>query len=127
MQDFNWNKLQNGSDIRGVALEGVPNENVNLTPAVAKILGQSFAIWLSTKLGKSPTTLKIGIGRDSRLSGPTLMQAVMDGIVFTGSQVNNFEMASTPAMFMSTITPSFECDGAIMLTASHLPFNRNGL
>jgi phosphomannomutase len=36
-------------------------------------------------------------------------------------------MASTPAMFMSTITAGFECDGAIMLTASHLPFNRNGL
>jgi phosphomannomutase len=28
---------------------------------------------------------------------------------------------------MSTITSGFECDGAIMLTASHLPFNRNGL
>ena len=30
-------------------------------------------------------------------------------------------------MFMSTITDGFNCDGAIMLTASHLPFNRNGL
>ena len=58
MQDFNWNKLQNGSDIRGVALEGVPNENVNLTPAVAKILGQSFAIWLSKKVAKAPADRK---------------------------------------------------------------------
>ena len=38
MQDFNWNKLQNGSDLRGVALEGVPNEQVNLTPEIAKKL-----------------------------------------------------------------------------------------
>ena len=30
-------------------------------------------------------------------------------------------------MFMSTINPDLSCDGAIMLTASHLPFNRNGL
>jgi phosphomannomutase len=30
-------------------------------------------------------------------------------------------------MFMSTITPGYQCQGAIMLTASHLPFNRNGL
>jgi phosphomannomutase len=127
MQDFNWNKLQNGSDIRGVAIEGVPNENVNLTPEIAKILGQSFAGWLSQKLNKPADKLTIGVGRDSRLSGPTIMNAVMDGITAVGSHVNDFEMASTPAMFMSTITAEFECDGAIMLTASHLPFNRNGL
>jgi phosphomannomutase len=127
MQDFNWNKLQNGSDIRGVAIEGVPNENVNLTPEIAKILGQSFASWLSQKVNKSIDKLTIGVGRDSRLSGPTIMDAVMDGINSVGSHVNDFNLASTPAMFMSTITAEFECDGAIMLTASHLPFNRNGL
>ncbi len=127
MQDFNWNKLQNGSDIRGVAIEGVPNENVNLTPEIAKVLGQSFASWLSQKVNKSTDKLTIGVGRDSRLSGPTIMAAVMDGITSVGSHVNDFDLASTPAMFMSTITAEFECDGAIMLTASHLPFNRNGL
>jgi phosphomannomutase len=127
MQDFNWNKLQNGSDIRGVAIEGVPNENVNLTPEIAKILGQSFASWLSQKVNKSTDKLTIGVGRDSRLSGPTIMAAVMEGITSVGSHVNDFDLASTPAMFMSTITAEFECDGAIMLTASHLPFNRNGL
>ena len=36
MQKFDWKKLQNGSDIRGVALEGIPDEPVNLTPEVAK-------------------------------------------------------------------------------------------
>ncbi|MCY7368223.1 MAG: phosphomannomutase/phosphoglucomutase, partial [Chamaesiphon sp.] len=127
VQDFNWNKLQNGSDIRGVAIEGVPNQNVNLTPEVAKILGQSFASWLSQKINKPTNKLIIGVGRDSRISGPIIMDAVMDGITAVGSYVNDFEMASTPAMFMSTITSGFECDGAIMLTASHLPFNRNGL
>jgi phosphomannomutase len=126
-QDFNWNKLQNGSDIRGIALEGVPNEKVNLTPEIAKILGQAFAIWLSQKVNKPHNELTVGVGRDSRLSGPAIMQAVMEGINSVGSQVNDFAMASTPAMFMSTITAEFECDGAIMLTASHLPFNRNGL
>ncbi len=126
-QDFNWNKLQNGSDIRGIALEGVLNENVNLTPQIAKILGQAFVVWLSQKVGKPTAELMVGVGRDSRLSGPAIMQAVMDGITSVGSQVNDFDLASTPAMFMSTITAGFECDGAIMLTASHLPFNRNGL
>jgi phosphomannomutase len=127
VQDFNWNKLQNGSDIRGIALEGVKDENVNLTPEVAKILGQAFGVWLSKKVGKPSSELTVGVGRDSRLSGPAIMQAVIDGITSVGSHVFDFAMASTPAMFMSTITPGFECDGAIMLTASHLPFNRNGL
>lgn len=127
MENFNWAKLQNGSDIRGVALEGVPGEPVNLTPAITTILGQAFATWLGQKVSKPTAALTIGIGRDSRLSGPALMQAVAQGITALGSHVYNFELASTPAMFMSTITPGFECDGAIMLTASHLPFNRNGL
>jgi phosphomannomutase len=127
MQNYNWKKLQNGSDIRGVALEGVPGEQVNLTPEIATILGQAFVTWLVQKVNKPAAELTIAIGRDSRLSGPSLMQAVIAGITSTGSQVYNFEMASTPAMFMSTITPGFNCNGAIMLTASHLPFNRNGL
>jgi phosphomannomutase len=126
-RDFNWKKLQNGSDIRGIALEGVENERVNLTPEVAKIFGQAFATWLSQKVNKLPAELIIAVGRDSRLSGPAIMQATLDGITAIGSAAHDFAMASTPAMFMSTITPGFECDGAIMLTASHLPFNRNGL
>ena len=126
-QDFNWQKLQNGSDIRGVAIAGVPNEPVNLTPEIAKILGQAFATWLGQKLNKPTSDLLISVGRDSRLSGTELMQAVMEGINSLGSEVYDFAIASTPAMFMSTITDGFNCDGAIMLTASHLPFNRNGL
>ncbi len=126
-QNFNWNKLQNGSDIRGIALEGVKDEHVNLTPEVAKILGRAFVMWLSGKVNKPSIDLIVGVGRDSRLSGPALMQATLDGITDSGSQAYDFGMASTPAMFMSTITAGFECDGAIMLTASHLPFNRNGL
>ncbi len=127
MQDFNWKKLQNGSDIRGVALEGVPGEAVNLTTVVAERLGRAFVAWLTTKLDKPATELTIAIGRDSRLSGPELMQAVMTGMAASGSQVFDCALASTPAMFMSTVTPGFDCDGAIMMTASHLPFNRNGL
>ena len=127
MQNFDWKKLQNGSDIRGVALEGIPGESVNLTPEIAKILGQAFISWLEKKLGKSASKLIISLGRDSRLSGPDLLAAASEGISLLGSTVYNFEIASTPAMFMSTINPDLSCDGAIMLTASHLPFNRNGL
>lgn len=127
MQEFTWTTLQNGSDIRGVALEGVADEAVNLTPEVVSILGKAFVQWLEQKQGTAATDLTISIGRDSRLSGEVLRQAAIDGISSLGATVYDFDIASTPAMFMSTVTAGFNCCGAIMLTASHLPFNRNGL
>ena len=126
MTKINWKQLQNGSDIRGVALEGIPDEQVNLTTEGANTLGKAFVSWLVKQTDKPAKELSISVGRDSRLSGPILMQSLIEGIISYGCQVYDFEMASTPAMFMSTITPGFNCDGAIMLTASHLPFNRNG-
>ena len=39
---MNWKKLQNGSDIRGIALEGVPNENVNLTAEATTVIAKAF-------------------------------------------------------------------------------------
>lgn len=122
-----WAALQNGSDIRGVALEGVAGEAVNLTPEVVTTLGQAFATWLSAELSLPTTELTIAIGRDSRLSGPELMGAAIAGMAALGCRVLDVAMASTPAMFMSTVLPEFACHGAIMMTASHLPFNRNGL
>ncbi|EDX83694.1 Phosphoglucomutase/phosphomannomutase, alpha/beta/alpha domain I protein [Synechococcus sp. PCC 7335] len=121
-----WQRLQNGSDIRGVALAGVAGESVNLTPEVAYRLGQAFVSWLAEKLEKATTELIVSVGRDSRLSGPTLKDGLATGMMSLGTKVLDFAIASTPAMFMSTVTDGYRCDGAIMLTASHLPFNRNG-
>ena len=84
MNNIDWKKLQNGSDIRGVALEGVEGEAVNLTPEVAHTLGNAFVNWLSQKAEKPTTELSIGIGRDSRLSGETLSQSVTEGIAIAG-------------------------------------------
>lgn len=122
-----WQQLQNGSDIRGVALEGVAGESVNLTPAITYQLGQGFATWLAKKIEKETADLVVSIGRDSRISGPALRDALSEGMRSLGVKVYDFAIASTPAMFMSTVTEGYSCDGAIMLTASHLPFNRNGL
>jgi phosphomannomutase len=121
----NFKKLQNGNDIRGVALEGVENENVNLTPQIAQKLACAFCVWLKNK--KQHETLKFSVGCDSRLSGEDLKQAVISGITGQGYSVGDFGLASTPAMFMSTVLNGYHYDGAIMITASHLPFNRNGL
>ncbi|MGB3203249.1 MAG: phosphomannomutase/phosphoglucomutase [Nodosilinea sp.] len=124
---INWATLQNGSDIRGVALTGIPDQAVNLTPAVVTTLGKAFATWLAAELNIPTARLTIAVGRDSRLSGPELMQAAIAGMTSLGCRVLDVAMASTPAMFMSTVLPEFGCHGAIMMTASHLPFNRNGL
>ncbi len=122
-----WQRLQNGSDIRGVALEGVPGESVNLTPTAVYRIGQAFVSWLANKLDKATADLVVSVGRDSRLSGPALRDGLAEGMMSLGARVFDFAIASTPAMFMSTVTEGYDCDGAIMLTASHLPFNRNGL
>ncbi len=119
-----YKKLQNGSDIRGVALEGIEGQNVNLTEKVCRDIGRGFALWLIKKTGK--TALRVAVGRDSRLSGEKLCDWICSAMVEQGLNITNFGMASTPAMFMSTVTEGYMFDGSIMITASHLPFNRNG-
>ena len=121
---MDYSKLQNGSDIRGVALEGIEGQHINLTEQACKDIGRGFALWLKDKTGK--TDMRVAVGRDSRLSGPDLCQWICEAMVEQGLNVTNFGMASTPAMFMSTVTEGYAFDGSVMITASHLPFNRNG-
>lgn len=120
-------ELQNGSDVRGIATEGIEGQLVNLTPIIVKKIAVSFVFWLSEKSDILPNRMKISVGRDSRISGPELMKAFLEGIVSTGALAVDCGLASTPAMFMSTVFDNAKFDGAAMLTASHLPFNRNGI
>lgn len=120
-------KLQNGSDIRGIALEGVEGEEVNLNELRAGAIASSFVEWLAHKVNKNPFELKICIGHDSRLSSDFLMSGLKKGICIMGSRVWDAGLASTPGMFMSNVMPFYDFDGSIMVTASHLPWNRNGL
>ena len=121
---MDYSKLQNGSDIRGVALEGIEGQHINLTEQACRDIGRGFALWLKAKGGKD--TLRVAVGRDSRLSGEALCGWLCEAMVEQGLLVTNFGMASTPAMFMSTVTEGYAYDGSVMITASHLPFNRNG-
>ncbi|HEY5592979.1 MAG TPA: phosphomannomutase/phosphoglucomutase [Paludibacter sp.] len=121
---MNWKKLQNGSDIRGVALEGVIGEEVNLTPEVAQMLGKSFVHWLWNFT--SQTNVSIAVGTDSRISGTVLKNAFIAGLCEAGAKVFDCGLASTPAMFMTTVSGEKATMAGVMITASHLPFNRNG-
>jgi phosphomannomutase len=119
-------RLQNGSDIRGISLSGVDGEHPNLSADEAVKIARGFLLWLCKKTGKTPDRLTVAIGRDPRLSGKHLLLGLINGFGPYGPEVLDCGLASTPAMFMSTVFPKFQCDGAIMITASHLPFNRNG-
>lgn len=127
MTKYDYAKLQNGSDIRGIALEGVEGEAVNLTDKAIERLSKGFLFWLSHETGKDAGQLTISVGRDPRLSGEKIADIFMKTVAAAGCHVMNAGLASTPAMFMSTVFDEYDCDGAVMVTASHLPWNRNGL
>lgn len=125
--DSDMMKLQNGSDVRGVAVEGVPGEPVTLFPEAANRIAAGFAAFLAEKTGKPIDSLRVAVGHDSRISAGMMKQAVLEGLCACGVAGFDCGLASTPAMFMSIIFESTHMDGAIMITASHLPYNRNGL
>ena len=83
----NYLKLQNGSDIRGVSLTGVPGQPLSLREDEAKEIAIGFVIWLCDKLGKRPEELVLAIGRDPRTSGPRLLDGLMDGFGLYGCRV----------------------------------------
>ncbi len=120
-----WKQFKSGTDIRGIASEGVSGQSVNLTNEVIDKMTNGFALWLSNKTNKPTNTLTVAVGRDSRISGPRIISVVSETLVKYGIKVLDCGLASTPSMFMTTI--DLECDGSVQITASHHPFNRNGL
>ena len=120
-----WKNLKSGTDIRGIAVEGANGEPVNLTDDVVDKISAGFAAWLIKKTKKHASELTVSVGRDSRLSGPRIKDAVINALTGAGINVIDCGLASTPAMLMSTM--DLNCDGAVQITASHHPFNRNGL
>ncbi len=122
--DF-WKKFKSGTDIRGVASEGVAGQPVDLTDEVVSAIAVGFAKWLSERTGKPVAGLRIGVGHDCRISSERIDAAVTGALVKAGAHVFSSGMSSTPAMFMMTL--DCELDGSVQITASHHPFNRNGL
>lgn len=121
--------LRNGTDVRGVAVDGVEGEPITLTPAAAKNIVAAFCRWLSQKTGKDK--LLVAVGHDSRISATALCEGAVQGITMTGNDALVTGLSTTPSMFMllkdERLTKEERPDGSLMITASHLPFNRNGL
>ncbi|KAM3705406.1 hypothetical protein ACJW31_03G077800 [Castanea mollissima] len=121
-------RLQNGSDVRGVALEGEKGRKKDLTPPAVEAIAESFGEWVTNGLEKeSVEDVRVSLGRDPRVSGASLSVAVFAGLSRAGCSVFDMGLATTPACFMSTLLPPFAYHASIMMTASHLPYTRNGL
>ncbi len=119
-----FSRLQNGNDVRGIAVDS-PEERITLTEDMAAFIAAAFARHMAAAAGKPEKELRIGIGHDSRVSAPSIQAGCLKGL--SGTQVCLCGLASTPSMFQSTVYEESAFDASIMITASHLPYNRNGL
>ena len=100
-------------DIRGVV-------ETALTPHAVRSIGQA--------LGSEAVERGIGaicIGRDGRLSGPLLRDALEDGIASTGTAVIDVGMVPTPVLYFSTV--HLGTGSGVEITGSHNPPEYNGL
>lgn len=122
---MNLKAFKSGTDIRGVGAEQFSDDKLFLSDDIVSRIAYSFANWLCNKTGKSTSEIVVSVGHDSRVSGPRIKKAVTDTLTTLGIKVMDCELASTPAMFMSTL--DLKSDGAIQITASHHPWDRNGL
>ena len=105
-----------GTDgIRGVVGE-------TLTAELAYRVGQAITIVLTKQKGSAPT---ITIGKDTRISSDMLESALMAGICSMGGSVMPFGTIPTPAVAFLTVQE--EADAGIVISASHNPFEHNGI
>ncbi len=121
---MDYSSLKSGTDVRGVASDKGGNE-VNLTEQAAYDITAAFVVWYVNKYSKSPSELTVAVGHDSRITGDQLAYNVKKALSDSGVTVLDCGLSSTPAMFMTTV--DLKTDAAVEVTASHHPFDRNGL
>ena len=126
MPDFTkyFKRLQNGNDVRGAAI-ATDTEERTLTPGLVSFIAYAFGDFLAGQTGKKKQDIRVGVGHDSRVTADMMMQSCLCGL----SDLHTFDcgLITTPAMFQSTVLPASDFDGSVMITASHLPYNRNGM
>lgn len=98
-------------DIRGI----VPS---TINEAMAEALGKAFG---STALAEGEKA--VAVGRDGRLSGPSLAAALIRGLVASGIEVIDTGMVTTPLLYFAANTL---CKSGIQVTGSHNPKDYNG-
>jgi phosphomannomutase len=104
-------------DVRGVYGEQIDGD-------VAEAVGRAFARVLAELAGKETGELRIGLGRDMRLSAPELSARYRDGMVAEGAHVLDAGMVGTEMLYF--LVGSRDLDGGLMCTASHNPARYTG-
>jgi phosphoglucomutase len=115
--------LKTGTDVRGIWA----GEKKNFSRREVELIARAFVIWIGKVKRLSLCNVKVAVGHDSRLSSVDFKNASIEGIINCEAKALDCGLSSTPAMFMSTIFDEFKADGAIEITASHLPYNYNGM
>lgn len=100
---------------RGVA-------NSELTAELAMNIGRAAAMVLISDEVEHPTIL---IGKDTRLSGDMLEGALIAGLCSVGANVELLGVVPTPAV--AYLVGKYNADAGIMISASHNPFEFNGI
>ena len=99
-------------DIRGLYGEQIDGD-------VAELVGRAFTRVLAGLRGKPASALRIGLGRDMRLSAPELSARYRDGMAAEGAHVLDAGTVGTEMLYY--LVGSRELDGGLMCTASHNP------
>jgi len=99
-------------DIRGLYGSEMDEET-------AHAIGRAFARVLARLRGKQPGELRVGLGRDMRLTAPAMAAELRDGLIFEGATVLDAGMVATEMLYH--LVGSRELDGGAMVTASHNP------
>jgi phosphoglucosamine mutase len=103
-------------------IRGVANEPP-LTPDLAFRVGRELAATLRAQHGTARARLVIG--RDTRISGPLLESALVAGLLSAGADC--FAVGVLPTPGIALLTRTLEAHGGIVLSASHNPFEDNGI
>jgi phosphomannomutase len=99
-------------DIRGLYGEQIDGD-------VAEAIGRAFARVLSGLAEKPVAELRVGLGRDMRLTAPEMAARYREGMVAEGVHVIDAGMVGTEMLYW--LVGSRELDGGLMCTASHNP------
>lgn len=95
---------------------------------VPEQLNADSLYWIGRAIGSATLDAdepNIVVGRDGRLSGPELGEALIQGLVDSGCQVTDLDMVPTPVVYFATHTT--DSSSGVMLTGSHNPPNYNGV
>ena len=98
-------------------IRGLYGEEMDETTAHA--IGRAFARVLARLRGKQPGELRVGLGRDMRLTAPAMAAELRDGLIFEGATVLDAGMVATEMLYY--LVGSLQLDGGAMVTASHNP------